>query len=46
VNGEFHVTTTDGRLFIAEQLMITAGALGARLAGQFDEAVPLDTFWP
>ncbi|WP_053177716.1 NAD(P)/FAD-dependent oxidoreductase [Pseudomonas kilonensis] len=46
VNDQFHVTTTDGQLFIAEQLLITAGAWGAKLAEQFDEAVPLEANGP
>jgi sarcosine oxidase subunit beta len=46
VNGEFHVTTTDGRLFVAGQLLITAGAWAARLSGQFGEPVPLEPNGP
>lgn len=46
VGGQFHVTTTDGQLFIAEQLLITAGAWGARLSQQFAEPVPLETHGP
>lgn len=41
VGGEFQVTTADGQLFAAEQLLITAGAWGARLAEQFGESVLL-----
>ncbi|MFW9269043.1 NAD(P)/FAD-dependent oxidoreductase [Pseudomonas sp. NR3] len=40
-NGEFSVTTTDGRQFRASQLLITAGAWGQKLSGQFGEPVPL-----
>lgn len=46
VGGEFHVTTTDGQLFIAEQLLITAGAWGSKLSDQFGEPVPLETHGP
>ncbi|KOG03717.1 NAD(P)/FAD-dependent oxidoreductase [Pseudomonas syringae] len=46
VGGEFQVTTTDGQLFVAEQLLITAGAWGARLAEQFGESVPLEPNGP
>jgi sarcosine oxidase subunit beta len=45
-DGAFHVTTTDGRLFVAEQLLITAGAWAAKLAEQFGEAVPLEPNGP
>ncbi|MBC3366418.1 FAD-binding oxidoreductase [Pseudomonas sp. SWRI154] len=40
-NGEFGVTTTDGRRFSAGQLLITAGAWGQKLSEQFGEPVPL-----
>lgn len=46
VGGEFQVTTADGQLFVAEQLLITAGAWGARLAEQFGESVPLEPNGP
>ncbi|UFI43388.1 NAD(P)/FAD-dependent oxidoreductase [Pseudomonas savastanoi] len=46
VGGEFHVTTADGQLFVAEQLLITAGAWAARLAEQFGEPVPLEPNGP
>ncbi|WP_439850881.1 NAD(P)/FAD-dependent oxidoreductase [Pseudomonas syringae] len=46
VGGEFQVTTTDGQLFIAEQLLITAGAWAAKLAEQFGEPVPLEPNGP
>ncbi|KAA8694720.1 Oxidoreductase, FAD-binding protein [Pseudomonas caricapapayae] len=46
VGGEFHVTTAAGQLFIAEQLLITAGAWAARLAEQFGEPVPLEPNGP
>ncbi|RMR08975.1 NAD(P)/FAD-dependent oxidoreductase [Pseudomonas syringae group genomosp. 7] len=46
VGGEFHVTTAGGQLFIAEQLLITAGAWAARLAEQFGEPVPLEPNGP
>ncbi|WP_268796542.1 NAD(P)/FAD-dependent oxidoreductase [Pseudomonas huanghezhanensis] len=44
--GEFHVTTTDGQVFVSRQLLITAGAWGARLSEQFGEAVPLSPNGP
>ena len=46
IGDEFHVTTTDGRLFTAANLLITAGAWGARLSEQFGEPVPLETHGP
>ncbi len=46
VGADFHVTTTDGRQFQAEQLLITAGAWGQKLSAQFGEPVPLDTHGP
>ncbi len=46
VDGQFHVTTTDGRQFQAAQLLITAGAWGQKLSAQFGEPVPLDTHGP
>lgn len=46
IAGQFHVTTVDGRLFIAEQLLITAGAWGSKLSEQFGEPVPLETHGP
>ena len=46
VGGAFHVTTTDGQLFVAEQLLITAGAWAAKLAEQFGEPVPLEPNGP
>ncbi|CAM3235671.1 MULTISPECIES: NAD(P)/FAD-dependent oxidoreductase [Pseudomonas] len=46
VGGHFHVTTTDGQRFVAEQLLITAGAWAAKLAEQFGEPVPLEPNGP
>lgn len=46
VGGEFQVTTTDGRLFTAANLLITAGAWGSKLSEQFGEPVPLETHGP
>jgi sarcosine oxidase subunit beta len=46
VAGEFQVTTADGRLFTAANLLITAGAWGSKLSEQFGEAVPLETHGP
>ncbi|EGH70538.1 NAD(P)/FAD-dependent oxidoreductase, partial [Pseudomonas syringae] len=46
VGNEFEVTTTDGRIFTADQLLITAGAWGQKLSTQFGESVPLDTHGP
>ena len=44
--GEFRVTTTDGRLYTAANLLITAGAWGSKLSEQFGEPVPLETHGP
>ncbi|MFJ2683251.1 NAD(P)/FAD-dependent oxidoreductase [Pseudomonas sp. NPDC087342] len=46
VNDEFHVTTADGQLFVAHQLLITAGAWAAKLSEQFGEPVPLEPNGP
>lgn len=46
VGDHFEVTTADGRVFSANQLLITAGAWGQKLSAQFGEPVPLDTFGP
>ncbi|WP_339543421.1 NAD(P)/FAD-dependent oxidoreductase [Pseudomonas sp. JAI120] len=46
VGADFQVTTTDGRQFLAAQLLITAGAWGQKLSAQFGEPVPLDTHGP
>ncbi|MEW7855070.1 sarcosine oxidase subunit beta [Pseudomonas chlororaphis] len=46
VGGGFLVSTTDGRQFSAERLLITAGAWGQKLSEQFGEPVPLDTNGP
>lgn len=46
VGADFQVTTTDGRQFLAAQLLITAGAWGQKLSAQFGEPVPLDTNGP
>ncbi|WP_042956164.1 NAD(P)/FAD-dependent oxidoreductase, partial [Pseudomonas syringae] len=46
VGNEFEVTTTDGRIFTADQLLITAGAWGQKLSAQFGEPVPLETNGP
>jgi sarcosine oxidase subunit beta len=46
INDEFHVTTTDGQLFVSQQLLITAGAWAARLSEQFGEPVPLEPNGP
>jgi len=46
VGDHFEVTTADGRVFSAAQLLITAGAWGQKLSAQFGEPVPLDTFGP
>lgn len=43
---EFRVESTDGRVFRAPQLMISAGAWGNRLSTQFGEPVPLVTLGP
>lgn len=42
----FRVGTTDGRVFLGEQLMICAGAWAGRLSAQFGEPVPLVTHGP
>ncbi|MDH4607037.1 FAD-binding oxidoreductase [Pseudomonas sp. BN102] len=39
--GQFRVTTSDGREYRAEQVLITAGAWGEKLSAQFGEPVPL-----
>ncbi|MDX1723549.1 MAG: FAD-binding oxidoreductase [Pseudomonas sp.] len=41
VGGQFRVSTSDGREYRAEQLLITAGAWGEKLSAQFGEPVPL-----
>ncbi|MCY1338393.1 Sarcosine oxidase subunit beta [compost metagenome] len=41
VGGEFRVTTSDGREYRSEQVLITAGAWGEKLSAQFGEPVPL-----
>ena len=41
VGGQFRVTTSDGREYRAEQVLITAGAWGEKLSAQFGEPVPL-----
>ncbi|WPC06169.1 FAD-binding oxidoreductase [Pseudomonas benzenivorans] len=46
VGGQFQVTTSDGRRYCAEQLLITAGAWGEKLSAQFGEPVPLITKGP
>ena len=46
VGGEFSISTTDGRQFSAERLLITAGAWGQKLSAQFGEPVPLEHPWP
>lgn len=46
VADEFQVSTRDGRLFSAANLLITAGAWGAKLSEQFGEPVPLETHGP
>jgi sarcosine oxidase subunit beta len=46
VGGEFHVTTASGQVFIAERLLITAGAWATRLSEQFGEPVPLEPNGP
>ena len=42
----FRVESTDGRVFRAAQLLISAGAWGNRLSTQFGEPVPLVTHGP
>lgn len=44
--GAFRVEATDGRVFRAPQLMISAGAWGNRLSSQFGEPVPLVALGP
>lgn len=44
--GRFRATTTDGRVFTSEQMLITAGAWGNRLSQQFGEPVPLAVHGP
>lgn len=46
VGGAFRVSTSDGREYRAEQLLITAGAWGEKLSTQFGEPVPLITKGP
>lgn len=46
VGDEFLVTTVDGQHFTAKQLLITAGAWGAKLSEQFGEPVPLEPNGP
>lgn len=46
IGADFHITTTDGRLFTAASLLITAGAWGSKLSEQFGEPVPLETHGP
>lgn len=46
VAGQFQVTCSDGQLFVADNLLITAGAWGAKLSEQFGEPVPLETHGP
>ena len=43
---QFRVTSSDGREYRAEQLLITAGAWGEKLSAQFGEPVPLVTKGP
>ncbi|APR35734.1 NAD(P)/FAD-dependent oxidoreductase [Paraburkholderia sp. SOS3] len=42
----FRATSTDGRVFCAPNLLITAGAWGSRLSAQFGEAVPIAIHGP
>ncbi|RKT13636.1 glycine/D-amino acid oxidase-like deaminating enzyme [Paraburkholderia sp. RAU2J] len=42
----FRATSTDGRVFCAPNLLITAGAWGSRLSEQFGEAVPIAIHGP
>ena len=37
----FRATTADGRVFRAEQMLITAGAWGNRISTSFGEPVPM-----
>ncbi len=46
VGEQFRVSTSDGREYRAEQLLITAGAWGEKLSAQFGEPVPLVTKGP
>lgn len=43
---DFRVETTDGRIFRAPVLMISAGAWGNKLSTQFGEPVPLEVHGP
>ncbi len=43
---DFRVESTDGRVFRAPELMISAGAWGNKLSTQFGEPVPLATHGP
>ncbi|QCP51334.1 FAD-binding oxidoreductase [Trinickia violacea] len=43
---EFRATSTDGRVFRAPQLLITAGAWGSLLSEQFGEPVPIAVHGP
>ncbi|MDE1180901.1 FAD-binding oxidoreductase [Paraburkholderia sp.] len=42
----FRATSTDGRVFCAPNLLITAGAWGSQLSAQFGEAVPIAIHGP
>lgn len=42
----FRVESTTGAVFRAGQVLISAGAWGSRLSGQFGEAVPIAVFGP
>ncbi|MCZ8181377.1 MAG: FAD-binding oxidoreductase [Beijerinckiaceae bacterium] len=44
--GSFRAQTADGRIFRAEQMLITAGAWGSRLSQQFGEPAPLVVHGP
>jgi sarcosine oxidase subunit beta len=44
--GSFRALTADGRVFRAEQMLITAGAWGSRLSQQFGEPAPLVVHGP
>lgn len=44
--GQFLVSTSDGREYLSDQLLITAGAWGQKLSEQFGEPVPLETNGP
>lgn len=39
--GDFRATSTDGRVFCAPNLLVSAGAWGNQLSTQFGEAVPI-----